>query len=127
MRNPTQRRDAQRLFASNMRRIRREKGLTQEVVAGLAELHPNYVSSVERGERNISINSIEKIAFALGVGMDALVADPMTPAKPAIGGGSAPQVIPSVHSALRTGTSRFETVPLVGSAVVPARYWSALE
>ena len=75
-----------------MRRIRREKGLTREVVAELADLHPNYVSSVERGERNISINSIEKIAFALGVGMEALVADPMTPSNPAIGGVSAPQV-----------------------------------
>lgn len=56
-----------------MRRIRLEKKLTQEKVAELADLHPNYVSSVERSERNISICNIEKIAFALGVGMEALV------------------------------------------------------
>ena len=57
-----------------MRRIRHEKKLTQEMVAEVADLHPNYVSSVERGERNISICNIAKIALALGVGMEALVA-----------------------------------------------------
>lgn len=90
IRNPTQKRDAQRLFANNMRRIRREKGLTQEVVAELADLHPDYVSSVERGERNISINSIEKIAFALGVGMEALVVQPLTEINLSAGTGSTP-------------------------------------
>lgn len=74
MRNPTQKFGAQQLFAKNMRRIRREVQLTQEKVAELAELHPNYISSVERGERNISIRNIERIAVALGVGMEALVA-----------------------------------------------------
>ena len=66
---------AQRLFAKNMRRIRLEKQLTQENVAEAADLHPNYISSVERGERNISICNIARIAVALGVGMEALVAD----------------------------------------------------
>lgn len=73
MRNQTQRCSAQQLFAANMRRIRLEKKLTQEKVAELADLHPNYVSSVERSERNISICNIARIAFALGVGMEALV------------------------------------------------------
>jgi len=73
MRNQTHKCDAQRIFATNMRRIRREKGLTQEQVAEAADLHPNYISSVERGERNISICNIAKIAAALGVGMEVLV------------------------------------------------------
>lgn len=73
MRNQTQRSGAQLLFAANMRRIRLEKKLTQEKVAEYADLHPNYVSSVERGERNISICNIARIADALGVGMDVLV------------------------------------------------------
>ena len=60
-------------FRANMRRIRLEKKLTQEKVAEFADLHPNYVSSVERGERNISICNIARIADALGVGMEALV------------------------------------------------------
>ena len=58
-----------------MRRIRLEKQLTQEKVAEAADLHPNYISSVERGERNISICNIARIAAALGVSMEALVAD----------------------------------------------------
>ena len=73
MRTPTQKCGSQQLFATNMRRIRLEKKLTQEKVAEVADLHPNYVSSVERGERNISICNIARIAVALGVGMEALV------------------------------------------------------
>lgn len=58
-----------------MRRIRLEKTLTQEKVAEAAGLHPNYISSVERGERNLSIGNIENIALALGVSMGDLVAE----------------------------------------------------
>ncbi|MDP2784430.1 MAG: helix-turn-helix transcriptional regulator [Sulfurimicrobium sp.] len=75
MRNPTQKCGAQQLFATNMRRIRRGKQLTQEKLAEAAELHPNYISSVERGERNISICNIARIAAALGVDMETLVAE----------------------------------------------------
>ena len=58
-----------------MRRIRLQKALTQEKIAEFAELHPNYISSVERGERNISIRNIDRIAGALGVEMVDLVAE----------------------------------------------------
>ena len=75
MGNPTQKHGAQQLFAANMRRIRLEKRLTQEKLAEAAGLHPNYISSVERGERNISICNIERIASALGITMSELVAD----------------------------------------------------
>ena len=56
-----------------MRRIRRAQRMTQEQLAEHANLHPNYVSSVERAERNISIHNIERIALALGVTMAELV------------------------------------------------------
>lgn len=56
-----------------MKRIRLEKKLTQESVAEGAGLHPNYISSVERGERNISIANIERIAAALDVQMTELL------------------------------------------------------
>lgn len=75
MGNPTRKHDAQRLFAANMRRIRKAKALTQEKVAEAAGLHPNYIGSVERGERNISICNIERIAIALDVTMAELLAD----------------------------------------------------
>lgn len=69
----TQKCSAQELFARNMKRVRLEKKLTQERVAEAAGLHPNYISSVERGERNISIANIERISVALGVSMAALL------------------------------------------------------
>jgi transcriptional regulator with XRE-family HTH domain len=71
----TQKCDAVALFAANMRRIRKAKAFTQEQVAERAGLHPNYISSVERCERNISLRNIERIAYALGVTMAELVAD----------------------------------------------------
>jgi transcriptional regulator with XRE-family HTH domain len=76
MQNKTQKCGAQLLFALNMKRVRLEKKLTQEKVAEGADLHPNYVSSVERGERNISICNIERIADALGVPMTELLTEP---------------------------------------------------
>jgi transcriptional regulator with XRE-family HTH domain len=76
MGKPTQKFAAQLLFASNMKRIRLDKKLTQENVAEGAGLHPNYISSVERGERNLSIANIERIACALGVGMPELLTEP---------------------------------------------------
>ncbi|WP_370868581.1 helix-turn-helix domain-containing protein [Undibacterium sp.] len=58
-----------------MKRIRLEKSLTQEKLAELSDLHPNYISSVERGRRNISICNIERIAHALNVSMPELLQD----------------------------------------------------
>jgi transcriptional regulator with XRE-family HTH domain len=75
MPNQTQKCGAQAIFAANVRRIRKFKELTQEQVAEAADLHPNYISSVERGERNISICNIEKIANALRVTMAELVSE----------------------------------------------------
>lgn len=60
-------------FGERLRAIRLEKGLSQEKVADLAGLHRNYVSSVERGERNISIVNIDKLAQALKVPMAELM------------------------------------------------------
>lgn len=78
MPNPPQKCGAQKLFAANVRRIRLEKNLTQEEVAEAADLHPNYISSVERGLRNISICNIERIAIALDVTMSELVTPPVS-------------------------------------------------
>lgn len=53
-------------FGKLVRAKRLEKELSQEDLADLADLHFTYVSSVERGERNISIENIAKLAKALG-------------------------------------------------------------
>ncbi|NRR29048.1 helix-turn-helix transcriptional regulator [Oxalobacteraceae bacterium] len=74
--NPPQRCEAQHLFAKNMKRFRLAKSLTQEKLAEYAGLHTNYISSVERGERNISICNIERIALGLGVPMSDLLSPP---------------------------------------------------
>lgn len=61
------------LLSQNIRRIRNIKGLSQETLADLCELHRTYIGSVERGERNISIDNVERIADALGVEPTALL------------------------------------------------------
>ena len=63
------------LFAANLRREREARGLSQEALADLAELHRTYVGSVERGERNIGIDNIERLSRALGVEAAVLVSD----------------------------------------------------
>ena len=51
----------------NIRRIREDKGLSQEKLAALADLHRAYVGQIERGEKNIGLKNLEKIAKALKV------------------------------------------------------------
>jgi transcriptional regulator with XRE-family HTH domain len=54
------------VFAQNLRRLRTRKKLSQEAVAELAGLHRTYVSSVERCERNVTLETVERFAAALG-------------------------------------------------------------
>jgi transcriptional regulator with XRE-family HTH domain len=54
-------------FGYRLRRLRDGKGLSQGTLADLAGLHPTYVSGVERGQRNLSLVSIHRLADALGV------------------------------------------------------------
>ena len=65
---------ARGVFARNLRKIRVEKGFSQEKLADLTGLHRTYVGSVERGERNISIDNMERFARSLGVPLAKLVA-----------------------------------------------------
>ena len=61
------------VFARNLRSARQTRGISQERLAELAGLHRTYVSSVERGQRNISIDNIERLAKALATTADTLV------------------------------------------------------
>ena len=60
-------RNPKEIFGQNVRRIRGEAGLSQEELAFRAKLHRTYISSVERGERNVSLENIFAIAEALQV------------------------------------------------------------
>lgn len=62
-------------FAENLREARKAQGISQEKLAELAELHRTYIGSVERGERNITIDNMERLARALGVTIQALLGE----------------------------------------------------
>jgi len=64
---------SRRIFAENLRKARHAKGLSQEDLAELANLHRTYVGSVERAERNVSIDNMERLAAAVGVPLPALL------------------------------------------------------
>ena len=68
---------ATRLYlAMNVRGVREKLGMSQEALADAAGLHRTYVGSVERGERNISIDNIDRLARALNVSPASLMEKP---------------------------------------------------
>jgi len=60
-------------FGARVRELRKDAGLSQEELAELAELHRTYISGIERGERNASLTSIERISNALNVSLSKLL------------------------------------------------------
>ena len=65
----------QAAFGATMRRHRTDKLLSLHELAERCGLHPNYIGSVERGERNISLNNIWRIALSLEVKSATLLDD----------------------------------------------------
>ncbi len=74
--------DLQRRLGQRLRSYRLERGLSQESFADLLQVHRTYMGGIERGERNLTLRSVERIADRLGV-------DPLELLKEAAGGDSA--------------------------------------
>jgi len=64
------------VLAQKLRFLRFTRGWSQEVLAEHAGLHRTYVSSIERGERNVSIDNLEKLADAFDLTVSELLAPP---------------------------------------------------
>ena len=65
--------DPRRLFGNRLRELRFQRKFSQEKLAELADLHRNYVGGVERGERNVSLLNIVKLARGLKVRPSELI------------------------------------------------------
>ncbi len=74
--------DLQRRLGQRLRSYRLERGLSQESFADLLQVHRTYMGGIERGERNLTLRSVERIADRLGV-------DPLELLRGAPGGASA--------------------------------------
>lgn len=55
-----------------IRNYRNQNGLSQEKLAELSGCHPTYIGQIERGEKNATIESIDKITSALGISLSTL-------------------------------------------------------
>ena len=59
--------DLQRIVGKNLRAYRQAKGLSQEAFAELVGMHRTYIGGVERGERNLTLTTVERYAEAIGL------------------------------------------------------------
>ncbi len=64
--------DITKVVGQRIRNYRTHEGLSQEKLAELSGCHPTYIGQVERGEKNATLETIEKIAFALGITLEKL-------------------------------------------------------
>ncbi len=65
--------DLRAIFAGNIRRLRKERSMSQEDLAFESGLHRTYISGIERGIRNVGLDNIGVIAAALKVAPDELL------------------------------------------------------
>jgi len=68
-------RDVLKAFGERVRAIRLQKGLSQEHLARIAKIDRTYIGGIERGQRNVGIKNVWRIAIALGVPAAALFSE----------------------------------------------------
>ncbi len=59
--------DIVKIFGTNLKKYRKEQGLSQEKLADMCGLHRTYISAIERYRRSISLENVQRIADALDV------------------------------------------------------------
>ena len=64
--------DIAKIIGQRIRNYRTQKGLSQEKLAELAGCHPTYIEQLERGEKNVTLESVEKIASAMDISLSEL-------------------------------------------------------
>lgn len=64
--------DLAKAVGQRIRSYRIQNGLSQEKLAELAGCHPTYIGQLERGEKNATLESVERIAAALGISLSKL-------------------------------------------------------
>ena len=64
--------DIAKILGQRIRNYRTAKGLSQEKLAELSGFHPTYVGQIERGEKNATVESVEKLAASLNISLSKL-------------------------------------------------------
>ncbi len=62
-------------FGQKVRKLRTERGVSQEELAHQADFHRTYIGMIERAERNITLANLEKLANALGITVSELTSN----------------------------------------------------
>jgi transcriptional regulator with XRE-family HTH domain len=74
--DPVEEDDLQRVVGRNLRRLRRASGLSQEAFAESLGYQRGYIAQVERGERNLTLRTVARLALQLKVDPLTLLSDP---------------------------------------------------
>jgi transcriptional regulator with XRE-family HTH domain len=65
--------ELQQRLGANLRSLRQKEGLSQEAFADLLGVHRTYMGGLERGERNVTLRTVERLADRLGISPDLLL------------------------------------------------------
>ncbi|HWJ62327.1 MAG TPA: helix-turn-helix transcriptional regulator [Acidimicrobiales bacterium] len=94
--------DLQHIVGENLRRLRRQMGHSQESFGEHVGWHRTFVGAVERGERNLTLRTVERLAQQLGVHPLALLFDGVATFNPVLDPGQRPRSVTFSADALRT-------------------------
>jgi transcriptional regulator with XRE-family HTH domain len=103
--------DLQRQFGHRVRELRKQMGFSQERLASLAGVDRSYLGQLERGEKNVSLQNMAKIASALGVHLADLF--PLRPRRLALNGPNPTKPAKSSPTDLKWGYADAVCVPAI--------------